>query len=166
MTRRLRSLLTKIQPAGVILFARNIKTPEQTWRLLADCQRCVTSPLFTCVDLEGGSVDRFRDALGAAPSAAEVFAADDPRLYCSHGRIIGANCRALGFNVDFAPVLDLAFEISKAVMGSRVVSADPQAAADYAGQFLRGLEDSGVLGCGKHFPGLGAGTLDCHHQLP
>ncbi|MGB8734107.1 MAG: glycoside hydrolase family 3 N-terminal domain-containing protein, partial [Candidatus Sulfotelmatobacter sp.] len=66
MTTRLRSLLTRLQPAGVILFARNIKSAEQTWRLLRDCQKCVSTPLFTCVDLEGGSVDRFRDALGPA----------------------------------------------------------------------------------------------------
>ena len=67
MTARLSSLLKRLQPAGVILFARNIKNPEQTWRLLRDCQKCVSTPLFTCVDLEGGSVDRFRDVLGPAP---------------------------------------------------------------------------------------------------
>ncbi|MGC2644879.1 MAG: glycoside hydrolase family 3 N-terminal domain-containing protein, partial [Candidatus Sulfotelmatobacter sp.] len=64
MTPRLTSLLTRLQPAGVILFARNIRTPDQTWRLLRDCQKCVSTPLFNCVDLEGGQVDRFRDALG------------------------------------------------------------------------------------------------------
>jgi len=70
MTPRLASLLQRMQPAGVILFARNIKAAEQTWHLLRDCQKCVSTPLFTCVDLEGGSVDRFREALGPAPSAA------------------------------------------------------------------------------------------------
>ncbi|MGA7402711.1 MAG: glycoside hydrolase family 3 N-terminal domain-containing protein, partial [Candidatus Sulfotelmatobacter sp.] len=77
MTPRLSSLLTRLQPAGVILFARNVKSAEQTWRLLHDCQKCVSTPLFTCVDLEGGSVDRFRDALGPAPSAADVFSTGD-----------------------------------------------------------------------------------------
>ncbi len=61
---RLTSLLTRLQPAGVILFARNIQSPEQTWQLLRECQKCGATPLFTCVDLEGGDVDRFRDALG------------------------------------------------------------------------------------------------------
>src|ERR1700722_8736284 len=107
---RLASLLTRLQPAGVILFARNIKSSEQTWRLLRECQKCVDTPLFTCVDLEGGSVDRFRDVLGSSPSAADVFATGDRRLFRRHGEVIGANCRALGFNVDFAPVVDLAFE--------------------------------------------------------
>jgi beta-N-acetylhexosaminidase len=166
MTPPLASLLKRLQPAGIILFARNIRLPEQTWRLLRECQRCVETPLFTCVDLEGGSVDRFREVLGATPSAAEVFASDDPRLFRKHGQIIGENCRALGFNVDFAPVLDLAFEASRGVMGSRAVSADPLEAAAYAREFLAGLQATKVLGCGKHFPGLGEGKLDSHHQLP
>lgn len=163
---RLASLLRRLQPAGVILFARNIKTPEQTWRLLRECQRCVETPLFTCVDLEGGTVDRFRDALGPAPSPAEVFATCHRRAFRKHGKIIGANCRALGFNVDFAPVFDLAFEASRNVMASRAVSADPLEALEYVREFLAGLEEAKVLGCGKHFPGLGEGQLDSHHQLP
>jgi beta-N-acetylhexosaminidase len=166
MTLRLASLLTRLQPAGVILFARNIKSAEQTWRLLRDCQKCVSTPLFTCVDLEGGNVDRFREVLGPAPSAAVVFATDDRTLFRKHGKVIGENCRALGFNVDFAPVLDLAFEASRNVMGSRTVSANPKDVVAYARQFLGGLGSAGVLGCGKHFPGLGEGTLDSHHELP
>jgi beta-N-acetylhexosaminidase len=166
MSTGLASLLGRIQPAGVILFARNIKTPEQTWRLLRACQNCVRTPLFTCVDLEGGTVDRFRDALEPTPSAADVFATADRRLFRQHGRVIGENCRALGFNVDFAPVLDLAFAASRSVMGSRAVSSDPRKASRYAREFLAGLKDAGVLGCGKHFPGLGEGKLDSHHELP
>jgi len=166
MSRRLASLLTRLQPAGVILFARNIKSPEQTWRLLHECQKCVRDPLFTCVDLEGGVVDRFRDVLGPAPSAADVFASKDRKLFRKHGQVIGENCRALGFNVDFAPVLDLAFEASRSVMGSRAVSAVPRKAATYAREFLAGLQAANVIGCGKHFPGLGEGSLDSHHELP
>ena len=166
MTPPLASLLRRLQPAGVILFARNIKSPEQTWRLLRECQKCVEAPLFNCVDLEGGTVDRFRDVLGASPSAAEVFAVDDPRLFRCHGKVIGENCRGLGFNVDFAPVLDLAFAASQSVMGSRAVSRNPEQTADYAHEFLTGLLSARVLGCGKHFPGLGEGKLDSHHELP
>lgn len=166
MSPRLASLLKGVQPAGIILFARNIASAEQTWRLLRECQKCVAAPLFTCVDLEGGTVDRFRDALGVAPAAAEVFATNDPRLFRKHGQVIGENCRTLGFNVDFAPVLDLAFTASHAVMGSRVVSADPLRTVSYAREFLDGLKAAKVLGCGKHFPGLGEGKLDSHQELP
>ena len=166
MTPHLSSLLKRLQPAGVILFVRNIKSAEQTWRLLRECQKCVSTPLFTCVDLEGGRVDRFRDVLGPAPSAADVFATGDRKLFRKHGQVMGENCHALGFNVDFAPVLDLAFEASRSVMSSRSVSANPRETVAYAHAFLAGLRAARVLGCGKHFPGLGEGRLDSHHELP
>jgi beta-N-acetylhexosaminidase len=166
MTPRLRSLLTQVQPAGVILFARNIQNARQTWLLLDECQRCVTTPVFRCVDLEGGTVDRFRNALVPTPSAAEVFDSADSKLFRRHGELIGKNCRSLGFNVDFAPVLDLAFEASREVMSSRTVSDQPRETVSYARHFLSGLQSAKVLGCGKHFPGLGEGKLDSHHDLP
>jgi beta-N-acetylhexosaminidase len=166
MSPRLASLLRKIQPAGIILFARNITSAAQTHALLRECQKLVATPLFTCVDLEGGTVDRFRKVLGSAPSPAEVFATGNRSLFRRHGRIIGENCRALGFNVDFAPVLDLAYEASHSVLSSRAVSSDPKQVTIYGREFLRGLGDAGVFGCGKHFPGLGEATLDTHHELP
>lgn len=161
-----RSLLTRIQPAGVILFARNIVNAEQTHKLLQDCQTCVSTPLFTCVDMEGGSVDRFRNVTGPAPSAAEVYATRDRQLFRKHGKVIGDSCRAMGFNTDFAPVVDLAFEASRTVMSSRAVSADPKEAVVYAREFLSGLGSAGVLGVIKHFPGLGEANLDTHLELP
>jgi beta-N-acetylhexosaminidase len=166
MTRGLSTLLARIQPAGVILFARNITGPEQTFHLLKACHEEIETPLLTCVDLEGGRVDRFRNVLGPAPSPAEVFATADRKLFRKHGRVIGENCRALGFNVDFAPTLDLAFEASRTVMSSRSVSVDPRQVVTYAQEFLSGLRDAGVIGCGKHFPGLGEGKLDSHDELP
>src|ERR1700740_998437 len=99
MSPQLASLLSKIQPAGVILFARNITGAEQTHRLLREFQKRVATPLFTCGDLEGGAVDRFRNVLGPAPSAADVFATGNRKLFRKHGRVVGENCWALGFNV-------------------------------------------------------------------
>lgn len=166
MSPALSSLLSRIQPAGVILFARNIVNAQQTHELLKNCQKYVREPLFTCVDLEGGKVDRFRNVTGPAPSAAEVFASGDRKLFRKHGAIIGKTCRALGFNVDFAPVLDLAFQASRSVMSSRAFSTDPHEVVVYAREFLAGLKSAGVIGAGKHFPGLGEGKLDSHHALP
>jgi beta-N-acetylhexosaminidase len=166
MSPGLAALVARIQPAGVILFARNITGAQQTFHLLKACQTQVATPLFTCVDLEGGLVDRFRNVLGPAPSPAEVYATSSRTLFRKHGRVIGENCRALGFNVDFAPTLDLAFEASRSVMSSRAVSAEPREVVLYAREFLAGLRASGVAGAGKHFPGLGEGTLDSHHELP
>ena len=166
MSPPLASLLSRIQPAGVILFARNIVNAQQTHQLLKDCQKQVRDPLFTCVDLEGGKVDRFRHVAGPAPSAADVFVTGDRKLYRKHGQVIGKTCRALGFNVDFAPVLDLAFKASRSVMSSRAVSTDPEEVVVYAREFLVGLKSAGVIGAAKHFPGLGEGKLDSHHHLP
>jgi beta-N-acetylhexosaminidase len=166
VTHVLAEMLARIQPAGVILFARNIVNAQQTYQLLKDCQAQVSQPIFTAVDFEGGRVDRFRHVTGPAPSAAEVFASGDRKLFRKHGQLIGKICAALGFNVDFAPVLDLAFEASRKVMSSRAFSTDPKAVALYAREFLAGLKSAGVIGAGKHFPGLGEGNLDSHHDLP
>lgn len=162
----LRALLQEVQPAGVILFARNIVAAEQTHKLIKNCQAMVPAPFLSCVDMEGGRVDRFRNVFGGAPSAAEVFATANRKLFRKHGEIIGRCCRALGFNVDFAPVVDLALEASRSVMSSRAVSADPKQVTVYAREFLAGLRQASVLGAGKHFPGLGEAALDTHHALP
>jgi len=111
-------------------------------------------------------VDRLRNVIGPTPSAAAVFAAGDRMLFAKHGKIIGESCRTFGFNTDFAPVVDLAFEASQKVMGSRAVSPDPTQAVLYARGFLAGLRSAGILGAIKHFPGLGAANLDTHHELP
>ncbi len=163
---RARTMLATLQPGGVILFKRNIEEAAQTHALLRDAQKIVATPLFHSVDMEGGSVDRFRDVIASIPSAAEVFAAGSPKLFRKHGSLIGTQLRAFGFNTDFAPCLDLRLDASAKVMGSRTVSADPGETVRYAREFLTGLRQARVLGCGKHFPGLGGANLDSHHGLP
>jgi beta-N-acetylhexosaminidase len=163
---KLRATLMTMQPAGVILFARNIAEPRQTWQLLHDCQAAVTTPLFRGVDMEGGTVDRLKNVISPAPSVADVAEADNKTLFRLHGRRIGEEIRALGFNVDYAPCLDLAFEASRSVLTSRTVSDDPSEIVSFAREFLKGLSDAGVIGCGKHFPGLGEGDLDSHKATP
>ncbi len=166
LSAKLRTTLETLQPGGIILFARNIESPQQTWTLLHECARAVATPMFLCVDMEGGTVDRLKDAIAPAPSVADVAATGNRRAFRLHGRVIGDEVRALGFNTDFAPVVDLGFEPSRTVLTSRTVSADAQKTIVYAREFLRGLKDVGVLGCGKHFPGLGEANLDTHHELP
>ena len=167
MTSQLRVVMRAIQPGGVILFARNIATPMQTYGLLEACEAALAEgdPLFRCVDLEGGTVDRFREVIAPAPAAA-VVAATEAKLFRKFGRVIGEEVRALGFNTDFAPVFDLGFEASRKVLTTRTVSADPKRIVEFAREFLRGLEDARVMGCGKHFPGLGEANLDSHFELP
>jgi len=116
--------------------------------------------------MEGGRVDRLKNAIAPAPSAAEVFASGNRQLFRKHGQIIGQSCRAVGFNTDLAPTVDLAFEASRTVMSSRAVSADPKQTVIYAREFLAGLSSASVIGAAKHFPGLGEANLDTHQELP
>jgi beta-N-acetylhexosaminidase len=88
------------------------------------------------------------------------------QLFRRHGYVIGQECCALGFNTDFAPVFDLGFEASRPVLTSRTGSDDPRKVVVYIRDFLHGLKDAHVLGCGKHFPGLGEANLDTHKELP
>jgi beta-N-acetylhexosaminidase len=162
----LEGALKTLQPGGIILFARNIESPQQTHALLKAVQKKVEIPLFRCVDMEGGAVDRLKNAIGPAPSVKQVAQAEHRAFYREHGRLIGNEVRALGFNVDFAPVLDLRCNASLGVMGSRTASRDAKTTAAYAKGFLRGLKEAGVAGCGKHFPGLGEAKVDSHEALP
>lgn len=163
---RLRTMMNTLQPGGVILFARNIESPGQTWKLLKDSQATTPVPMFLCVDLEGGTVDRLKKVIAPVPSVREVFSSGDRKLFRMHGHILGLESRALGFNTDFAPVFDLGLPASESVLGSRTASADPRDVIVYARECLKGLKAANVLGCGKHFPGLGEANLDTHHELP
>ncbi len=163
---KLRSTLATLQPGGIILFARNIESPRQTWTLLRESRRALKAPMFLCVDMEGGTVDRLKNVIAPAPPVQDVAASGVKKLFREHGRLIGRECCSLGFNVDFAPVVDLGFEPSRTVLTSRTVSADPKDTILYAREFLKGLRDAKVIGCGKHFPGLGEANLDTHHKLP
>jgi beta-N-acetylhexosaminidase len=157
MNAQLRGALTALHPGGVILFKRNIEDARQTHALLRDAQKLLAKPLFRCVDMEGGSVDRFRDVTARIPAAADVAATHSEALYRRHGALIGKQLRALGFNVDFAPCLDLGLEASRHALGSRTVSANPKQVVVYAREFLVGLHNQRLLGCGK---------LDSHQALP
>ncbi len=160
------SWLKLIQPGGIILFRRNIEEATQTYRLLADAASTSSLQLLRCIDLEGGLVDRLRDLIGPMPSLAAIAASGRKSIYLKHGKLIGREAHALGFNVVLAPVLDLALLESYAVMRTRTGFVEPEKVAEYGDAFLSGLESSHILGCGKHFPGLGGGTLDSHHATP
>ncbi len=166
MSQRLRVMLETFQPGGIILFKRNLEDAEQIHSLLSEAQKANATPMFLCVDMEGGTVDRLREVIAPVPSVATVAAAGSKKLFRKHGRLLGEEVRALGFNTDFAPVLDLRLEPSASVLGSRTVSPRPKQTIAYARAFLQGLSEADVLGCGKHFPGLGEANLDSHNELP
>jgi beta-N-acetylhexosaminidase len=158
--------LRLLQPSGVILFRRNIESAAQTHALLQAARQTVDTPLLRCIDVEGGTVDRLRDLIAPMPSAFAVAATNRPALYKKHGSLIGEEVRLLGLNTTFAPVLDLRTAASEGVMTTRVVAGGAATVTQYAKNFLAGLAQQGVLGSGKHFPGLGSGQVDSHHATP
>lgn len=161
-----RTWLERIRPGGIILFRRNIESASQVASLLRDAEHAGSTPLFRCIDLEGGLVDRFRDLIHPMPSPAAVFATGKRNLYRQHGWLIAREARVLGLNAVFAPVLDLALPESASVMRTRVVAAEPGRVIDYARSFLAGVKNEEILACGKHFPGLGGGQVDSHQSMP
>jgi len=161
-----RAWLKLIRPCGIILFRRNIAEAAQTRALLAEATSLCTPANMRCVDIEGGTVDRLRDAVAPMPSAQAVASSGSEKLMRQHGELIAREAVAFGFNTTLAPVLDLALPASAAVMGTRAAAASPQAVVEYVRNFLGGLATRGIIGCGKHFPGLGGGTLDSHQATP
>jgi len=165
-----RAWLRLIRPAGIILFRRNISDARQTRTLLAEATSLCAPHSLRCVDLEGGPVDRLRDALAPLPSAHAVAEAmriaGKSALAREHGDLAARASGAFGFNVTLAPVLDLGLPESAGVMGARCAAPLAQGVIEYAREFLAGLSARGVAGCGEHFPGLGGGTLDWHQQTP
>ncbi len=158
--------LRLVRPSGIILFRRNITDARQTNELLSAATTYCSSAAMRCVDIEGGTVDRLRDAVAPMPSAHAVAQTEKPSLMRRHGMLIASECLAFGFNATLAPVLDLALPASEAVMGTRSPASTPTATVRYAREFLAGLASKGVIGCGKHFPGLGGGTSDSHLETP
>jgi beta-N-acetylhexosaminidase len=161
-----RAWLKLVRPAGIILFKRNIVDAAQTRALLHEATTYCNTAHMRAVDIEGGTVDRLRDAVAPMPSAEAVAATGKVNLMQRHGELIAHEALAFGFNTTLAPVLDLALPVSTSVMGTRVVSEDPIEVAMYVRAFLSGLAAHGIVGCGKHFPGLGGGTLDSHLETP
>jgi len=164
---QMESLLRAVRPGGVIFFQRNIRTAEQfqnlVGRIAAFLLESSALPPFLAVDLEGGLVDRFRELLAPLPPVRQAVRAGMAREL---GRIAGREVASFSLNVDFAPVLDVASAESETVLGTRTAGESPTDVARFGEEFLAGLAESGILGCGKHFPGLGSGCLDSHLAMP
>lgn len=165
-----RAWLKLLRPAGIILYKRNIAGVSQTRALLSEAMRFCVPHCPTFVDVEGGMVNRLSDALAPIPSAqAAARAAQETgraALAREHGDLIARAVKAFGFNTSLAPMVDLALPDSAAVLGARCPAPTAAQVVTYARQFLAGLAAQGVVGCVKHFPGLGGGTRDSHQETP
>jgi len=160
-------------PGGLILFARNLDPdpgigPGRCKALLDGLQDRFGAelPLTAALDQEGGPVSRLRPWVGDTPPLRRIWLRGGATACSAWGRLWGEGLRMLGFNVDFAPVLDLWDGHPEAGIGDRAASPEPGEATAAAGAFLHGLESTGVRGCLKHFPGLGGTVLDSHQGLP
>lgn len=158
--------LSKSELAGVILFKRNIGEPEQVMRLNTSIIEAAPAPPIIAVDQEGGRVARLGPPLIALPPMRSLGKLRDPKLTREVGRVLGAQLRALGFSVDFAPILDVDTNPANPVIGDRAFSHLAEIVKEQALAFSDGLLDAGLASCGKHFPGHGDTDLDSHLALP
>ncbi|MDT5293618.1 MAG: beta-N-acetylhexosaminidase [Acidobacteriota bacterium] len=163
-----RALVEQVSPGGIIIFGRNVSTPEQLRGLLDSVRALMpVEPLFG-IDQEGGLVDRVRKIFTPMPAARVIRQHGDLAAARTHGRITGEVLRLLGFNMNFAPVMSIMTEDRDLLTNglySRSFGRSPGEVLGYTMVYLRGLQGTGCLGCAKHFPGIGAGEVDTHDEM-
>ncbi len=162
----IRAALAADRLGGVILFRRNIETPEQVRALNNAVIEAASLPHMIAVDQEGGRVARLGAPVIKLPPMRRVGELGDVDLTERLGHALGAQLHALGFNMNFAPVLDVDTNPDNPVIGDRSFSREPDEVGSHGSAFARGLSRGGVLSCGKHFPGHGDTDLDSHLALP
>jgi beta-N-acetylhexosaminidase len=163
------ALIREVQPGGIIIFGRNVASPTQLRDLLDGARELLpTSPLIG-VDQEGGLVDRLRKIFTPMASARTIREHGDLAASRALGRITGEALRLLGFNMNFAPVMSIMTDERDLLSNglySRSFGRSPGEVLGYTTVYLRGLQETGLMGCLKHFPGIGAGEVDSHEQMP
>jgi beta-N-acetylhexosaminidase len=147
---------------GLYLFSRNIESPAQVRRLIADCREAAKYPILAGIDQEGGLVARLREGFTESPGAMALGASGKPQLAEDIARMMGLELAALGINWNFAPVADLAQQSDNPSIGTRAVGRDPQLVSDIVSAQIRGFQRAGVAATVKHFPGLGKSMIDTH----
>jgi beta-N-acetylhexosaminidase len=164
-----RALLEEIAPGGICLFSRNIKTAAQTRALIEAVRAALPAEPFVSLDQEGGLVDRLRRIVTPMPSVKQITAKGDPEPVRRLAAVTAELARLLGFNLNFAPVVDIIDEErEKFVNGlySRGFGRSKEDVIRLAGLYLETLQAGGCLGTLKHFPGYGATEVDSHEELP
>ena len=159
--------LAELRPAGAILFARNLRSPGQTADLIAGLREAAGARLFVAVDQEGGRVNRLREIepLFHRLPPGRVQAGWGAGRVRSVWSAVGHALAALGFDVDFHPIVDLDDGPGLNAIGDRSFGVAPEHVTTVAEAVLEGLEEAGIAGCLKHFPGLGGSDLDTHVAL-
>lgn len=152
--------------SGVILFRRNVQSPEQVARLNAAIVERAARPFFVSVDQEGGPVQRMRTPFTEFPPHGVLGAIDDADLTHKVASVMARELKAIGFNLDYAPVADVNTNPANPVIGIRSFGSDPAKVACHVKAWIRGMQGAGVMACAKHFPGHGDTSTDSHYALP
>jgi len=161
------TIIRAVQPAGFILFGRNIKTPAQLRKLIDDLRGEVKQVPVITIDQEGGRVSRLKECGSEPPSARQLREKGDLRLIERHGALTGELLRLFGFNLNLAPVVDVSFAgDTDNSLKNRTWGESPDDVILRAGAFNRTMREQGILSCGKHFPGYSHAAVDPHHELP
>lgn len=151
---------------GVVLFSRNVASPDQVRDLTAAIRAAASNPVVIAIDQEGGHIVRIGEPLTRLPSPMAIGATGDPTLAYAVARASAVELAACGIEVALAPVLDIAAERRSTVVGARSYGADPELVARLGAAAIRGYLDGGVLPVAKHFPGHGRTAVDSHLDLP
>ena len=160
-------IIRDVQPAGFILFGRNVKTAAQLRRLVDDLRGETRHDPIVTIDQEGGRVSRLKECGAEPPSAKQLREKGDLRLIERHGTLTGQMLRLFGFNLNLAPVLDTSFadDLDNSLR-NRTWGLDSDEVTLNARAFTRTMRGQGILSCGKHFPGYSRAAVDPHHELP
>src|ERR1051325_7728602 len=164
-----RALVEEVSPGGVIIFGRNVESPEQLRGLLDDVREALPVEPLLGIDQEGGLVDRLRKIITPMPAARVIRQHGDLAGARMHGRITGEVLLRLGFNMNFAPVMSIMTEDRDLLSNglySRSFGRSPGEVLGYTTVYMRGLQGTGLIGCLKHFPGIGSGEVDSHEEMP
>jgi beta-N-acetylhexosaminidase len=163
--------IVKNDIGGVTLFGRNLKTPQELHKLCSDLHNLKSkmpskAPPFIAIDMEGGRVHRLKPPFTQWPSLGKVAALDSTSVAFKFANMMGAELRAMGVNLDFAPCVDVLSNPKNELIGDRSLGADPEFVAKMASALVRGYIKAGVVACAKHFPGHGNTIIDSHFDLP
>jgi len=166
----IKELVGEYKIGNIILFSRNVRDGEQLKNLCMDIQKDVIKntgiPALISIDQEGGMVTRIYKSATYLPGNMAIAATDNPENAYKIGGIAGKELRALGININFAPVLDVNNNLLNPVIGVRSYGENPEKVAEFGVNYIKGLQKERVIATAKHFPGHGDTSVDSHLDLP
>ena len=164
-----KELIQDKKVGGVILFKNNVSDSNQLLELInniKDINSTNKTPIFISVDQEGGRVNRLPKEIKQLPSSEVIGKKNDNNLAYDIGKDMGYALKNFGFNMDFAPVLDINSNPNNTVIGDRAFSSDKDVVANLGVSEIKGFESSNIIPVAKHFPGHGDTSTDSHYALP